>query len=45
MSFIFECGDVVVWSPALRVGEAYLGMAHGLAGVLEIPAGLTLMGR
>ncbi|MGW5386126.1 DUF6086 family protein [Nocardia sp. NPDC003963] len=43
MSYIFDIGDVTVWSPALRVGRLYVSMAQDVAGVLETSTGMTAM--
>jgi hypothetical protein len=43
MSYIFEYGDRVVWSPALRVGETYVGLVGTLSAVLSVPDGLSPM--
>jgi hypothetical protein len=40
MSYIFDVGDDTVWSPALRVGEAYVGFAHQLGALLDTETGL-----
>jgi hypothetical protein len=43
MSYVFECGDETVWSPALRVGELYVTLAEALAAMLSVPSGLSAM--
>ena len=43
MSFIFEHDDEVIWSPALRIGAAYLAVAQGFASFMAIPTGLIPM--
>lgn len=40
MSYIFDIGDDTVWSPALRVGQAYVGFARELGTLLGIETGL-----
>lgn len=41
MSCVFEVGEETVWNPALRVGETYLALAEGLAGLVGVPTGFT----
>ncbi|GGL27950.1 hypothetical protein GCM10011588_48460 [Nocardia jinanensis] len=43
MSYIFDIEDVTVWSPALRVGKLYVGMARDLADSLGTSMGITVM--
>ena len=43
MSYIFKHGDRVVWSPALRVGELYVGLARALEPLLGVESGLDPM--
>lgn len=43
MSYIFDIGDVTVWSPSLRVGKLYVRMAQDVAHVLETTTGITAM--
>jgi hypothetical protein len=40
MSYIFEVGDDTVWSPALRVGQTYIGSARHFSAMLNIEIGL-----
>ncbi|MBU3060683.1 hypothetical protein KO481_03995 [Nocardia sp. NEAU-G5] len=40
MSYVFDVGDVTVWSPSLRVGNLYVRIVSGISEVLEIPTGL-----
>jgi hypothetical protein len=39
MSYIFDVGDETVWSPALRVGQTYIGLARHLGAILNIDPG------
>lgn len=42
MSYTFQTvGGEAVWDPALRVGRLYLGEADLVAGLTEVPSGLT----
>jgi hypothetical protein len=41
MSYTFQTSDAAVWDPALRVGRLYLGQADLVAGLTEVPSGLT----
>jgi hypothetical protein len=42
MSYSFQtAGGEPVWDPALRVGRLYLGEAEVVAGLIEVPSGLT----
>ncbi|WP_162788565.1 DUF6086 family protein [Amycolatopsis albispora] len=43
MGCVFEVGGETVWSPASRVGETYLALAEGLAGLVGVPTGFTAM--
>jgi len=43
MSYVFKHGDRVVWSPALRAGELYVGLARALEPVLGAASGLDPM--
>ena len=43
MSYIFECDDKTVWSPALRVGTLYVTLADALAVVVSVPHGMAAM--
>jgi hypothetical protein len=40
MSYIFDARDETVWSPALRVGQTYVGCARQLGLLLDIETGL-----
>jgi hypothetical protein len=40
MSYVFEIDGETVWSPALRVGEIYVGFVRVLEETLGSPAGL-----
>jgi hypothetical protein len=40
MSYIFDVGDDTVWSPALRVGQTYVGSARQLGGQFNVETGL-----
>ncbi|MFI6031307.1 DUF6086 family protein [Amycolatopsis magusensis] len=41
MGCVFEVGEETVWHPASRVGETYLALAGGLAGLVGVPTGVT----
>ncbi|MEU6205844.1 DUF6086 family protein [Micromonospora musae] len=41
MSYTFRAAGTPIWDPALRVGQLYLGQAEAVAGLLEVPSGLT----
>lgn len=41
MSFVFEIDEETVWSPALRVGEAFVGCAQVLGRVLDVSPGFS----
>lgn len=41
MSFVFEIEGETVWSPALRVGQAFVGCAQALGQVLDISPGFS----
>lgn len=41
MSYPFKTAGVIVWDPALRVGQLYLGQAEVVAGLTEVPSGLV----
>lgn len=41
MSYPIAFGDNTIWDPALRVGQMFVGLAHGAAEVLRIPSGLN----
>lgn len=43
MSYVFEVDDTTVWSPGLRVGALYVGLAECLATWAGVPSGLTPM--
>lgn len=39
MSYIFDVGEDTVWSPALRVGQTYVGSARQLGALLDVETG------
>lgn len=41
MSYIFDARDETVWSPALRIGQTYIGCARQIAVLLDIETGLN----
>jgi hypothetical protein len=41
MSYVFEIDDTTVWSPSLRIGELYVGLAECLAGLVQCDSGLS----
>ncbi len=45
MSFIFEIDGETVWSPALRVGQAFAGCAQVLAGSADASPGFSFNGE
>lgn len=42
MSYIFDVDEETVWSPALRVGELYVGSTWCIAKVHDKPTGLIM---
>jgi hypothetical protein len=43
MSYVFDHDDEVIWSPSLRVGQLYVGLAQEMSGFLGLPHGLKAM--
>jgi hypothetical protein len=41
VSYPFHLSGVQVWDPALTVGKLFLAQADGIAGILDVPSGLT----
>lgn len=41
MSFVFEMDGDTVWSPALRVGQAFVGCSQALGEVVGVPPGFS----
>lgn len=41
MSFVFEINGETVWSPALRVGQAFVGCAQALGEVVSVRPGFS----
>ena len=41
MSFVFDIDGETVWSPALRVGQAFVGCAHALGQVVGVSPGFV----
>lgn len=41
MSFVFEIDRETVWSPALRVGQAFVGCAQALGQVVGVSPGFS----
>jgi hypothetical protein len=41
MSFVFEIDGETVWSPALRVGQAFVGCAQALGQVVGVSPGFS----
>lgn len=45
MSFAFNIGEETVWSPALRAGQAFVGCAQALSGVVNVQPGFSFNGE
>jgi len=39
MSYIFDIDDITVWSPALRIGELYVGFVHVVESQMDETSG------
>ena len=45
MSFVFAIGEETVWSPALRVGRAFVGCAQAVSAIVDVQPGFSFNGE